>query len=55
MGLTAGVAAGSLVVDRFTAAPVFFVSAIGFPLLAFYFARQLRRQRQRELQQLGQI
>lgn len=44
-GQTAGVAAASLVVDRFTAVPVFIVSAILLPLLALWFARELRRHR----------
>lgn len=45
LGQTAGVAAASLVVDRFTAIPVFIVSAMGLPLLALWFARKLVQNR----------
>jgi len=41
LGQTAGVAVASLFIDRYTAVPVFIVSALGFPLLAFWFARRL--------------
>ncbi len=41
LGQTAGVAAASLVVDRWTAVPVFVVSAVFLPLLAMWFARKL--------------
>jgi predicted MFS family arabinose efflux permease len=44
-GQTAGVAAASLVVDRFTAVPVFVTSAIFLPLLGWWFARALARHR----------
>jgi predicted MFS family arabinose efflux permease len=44
-GQTAGVAAASLVVDRFTAVPIFITSAALLPLLALWFARELRRHR----------
>ncbi len=44
-GQTAGVAAASLVVDHFTAVPVFIVSAMILPLLALWFARKLRGHR----------
>jgi predicted MFS family arabinose efflux permease len=44
-GQTAGVSAASLVVDRFTAVPVFIASAILLPLLALWFARALARHR----------
>jgi len=43
IGQTAGVAIGALVIDRYGAAPVFVGTAIGFPLLAIWFARELRR------------
>ena len=49
MGITAGVAAAAPVVDRFTAVPVFLISAIGFPLLCAVFARGLAKRRQAEL------
>lgn len=45
LGQTAGVAAGALAIDRFTAVPLFFASALGLPMLAFWFARRLVRQR----------
>jgi predicted MFS family arabinose efflux permease len=44
LGQTAGVAVGALLIDRLGAAPLFVVTAIGFPLLALWFARTLRRQ-----------
>jgi predicted MFS family arabinose efflux permease len=45
MGITAGVAAAAPIVDRFTAVPVFLLSAIGFPLICAIFARGLARRR----------
>jgi predicted MFS family arabinose efflux permease len=48
MGITAGVAAAAPVVDRFTAVPVFMISAVGFPILCAIFARGLARKRQSE-------
>jgi MFS transporter, YNFM family, putative membrane transport protein len=44
MGQTAGVAVGALLIDRLGASPLFVITAIGFPLLALWFARTLRRQ-----------
>jgi MFS transporter, YNFM family, putative membrane transport protein len=44
LGQTAGVAVGALLIDRLGAAPLFIITAIGFPLLALWFARTLRRQ-----------
>jgi predicted MFS family arabinose efflux permease len=44
LGQTAGVAVGALLIDRLGAAPLFVITAIGFPLLAIWFARTLRRQ-----------
>ncbi len=41
LGQTAGVAAASLVIDRFTAVPVFLTSAALLPLLALWFAWRL--------------
>jgi YNFM family putative membrane transporter len=43
IGQTAGVAAGALLIDRLGAAPLFIVTAIGFPLLALWFARKLQQ------------
>jgi len=43
IGQTAGVFAGSLVIDRLGAAPLFLGSAIALPILAAWFARELRR------------
>lgn len=48
MGITAGVATAAPIVDRFTAVPVFVVSALGFPLLCVIFARGLARKRRSE-------
>jgi MFS transporter, YNFM family, putative membrane transport protein len=45
LGQTAGVAAGARVFDKFGGAPLFLVTAIALPLLAWWFARRLRRQR----------
>jgi MFS transporter, YNFM family, putative membrane transport protein len=42
-GQTAGVAAGALVIDRLGAMPLFLGTAVGFPALALWFARELRR------------
>jgi YNFM family putative membrane transporter len=44
-GQTAGVAIGALVIDRLGAEPLFFGTAIAFPALALWFARQLQRRR----------
>lgn len=46
MGITVGVAAAAPIVDRFTAVPVFLLSAAGFPLICAIFARGLARRRQ---------
>jgi MFS transporter, YNFM family, putative membrane transport protein len=40
-GQTAGVAAGALVIDRLGATPLFLGTAVAFPVLALWFARQL--------------
>ena len=45
IGQTAGVATGGLVIDRFGAIPLFLGSAIALPVLAIWFARELRRHR----------
>ena len=45
MGLTFGVAAAAPIVDLYGAAPVFLVSAIGFPIVCAVFARGLIRRR----------
>jgi MFS transporter, YNFM family, putative membrane transport protein len=41
-GQTAGVAAGALVIDRLGASPLFLGTAVAFPALAIWFARELR-------------
>ena len=43
LGQTAGVAAGALVVDRFSAVPLFVGAAIILPALALWFAHKLRQ------------
>ena len=43
LGQTMGVAAGAVVFDRFTAVPLFVMTAITLPLLACWFASRLRR------------
>ncbi len=43
IGQTAGVATGALVIDHFGAVPLFIGTAVAFPPLALWFARQLRR------------
>lgn len=43
LGQTGGIAAGALVFDRFGGAPLFAVTAIVLPALAFWFACELRR------------
>jgi MFS transporter, YNFM family, putative membrane transport protein len=43
LGQTAGVAAGALVIDHFGAVPVFLGTAAGFPVLAVWFAYELRK------------
>jgi MFS transporter, YNFM family, putative membrane transport protein len=43
IGQTAGVAAGALVIDRFGAVPVFLGTAVAFPMLAVWFAYELRQ------------
>jgi YNFM family putative membrane transporter len=42
-GQTAGVAAGALVIDRLGAKPLFLGTAVAFPMLAIWFANQLRQ------------
>ena len=42
-GQTAGVAAGALVIDRLGAKPLFLGTAVAFPILAIWFANQLRQ------------
>jgi len=46
VGQTAGVTAGALVFDRFGAVPLFLGTAAALPILAVWFARELRRHRQ---------
>jgi MFS transporter, YNFM family, putative membrane transport protein len=43
IGQTAGVAIGALVIDRLGAVPLFVGTAVAFPLLALWFARELQR------------
>jgi predicted MFS family arabinose efflux permease len=43
IGQTAGVAAGALIFDRLGSRPLFLVTAAAFPILAFWFAFELRR------------
>lgn len=51
LGQTIGVAAGALVFDRFTAAPLFIGSACVLPILAWWFAVKLRQQTTEERRQ----
>jgi predicted MFS family arabinose efflux permease len=48
-GQTAGVAIGALVIDRFGAVPLYVGTAVAFPLLAIWFARELRRHTLRDM------
>jgi predicted MFS family arabinose efflux permease len=43
IGQTAGVAVGAVVVDRIGIPPLFLTSAIGLPVLAIWFVRELKR------------
>jgi MFS transporter, YNFM family, putative membrane transport protein len=43
LGQMIGVAAGALVFDRFTAVPLFVVTALALPLLGWWFASKLKR------------
>ena len=43
LGQMLGVAAGAFVFDRFTAVPLFVVTAIALPVLGWWFARRLRK------------
>jgi MFS transporter, YNFM family, putative membrane transport protein len=43
LGQTIGVAAGALVIDRSGAVPLFLATAVAFPMLAAWFAFELRR------------
>jgi MFS transporter, YNFM family, putative membrane transport protein len=45
IGQTAGVATGGLVIDRFGPVPLFFGAAFALPVLALWFARELKRYR----------
>ena len=45
LGQTAGVAAGGVIFDRFTAVPVFLTAAVFLLALGLWFARQLMRRR----------
>ena len=48
VGQTAGVAAGALVIDRLGAAPLFLGAAMALPVLAIWFAHELRRRKVRD-------
>jgi predicted MFS family arabinose efflux permease len=43
LGQTVGVAIAAVIIDRFSAAPLFLAVAIALPALAFWFAHELRR------------
>jgi len=45
LGQVLGVAAGALVFDRFTAVPLFIVTAIALPMLGWWFAHELKKWR----------
>jgi predicted MFS family arabinose efflux permease len=45
VGQTVGVGTGALVIDRLGAVPLFVGAAITIPVLAIWFARELRRYR----------
>ena len=45
LGQTAGVAAGGMIIDRFTAVPLFLIAASVLLALSLWFARQLKRRR----------
>jgi YNFM family putative membrane transporter len=45
LGQTAGVAANSVIFDRFTAVPVFLIAALGLMALGLWFAHKLRQRR----------
>jgi predicted MFS family arabinose efflux permease len=45
IGQTAGVATGALVIDRLGAVPLFLAAAAALPVLALWFARELKRYR----------
>jgi MFS transporter, YNFM family, putative membrane transport protein len=48
VGQTAGVAVGALIIDRAGAKPLFLVAAVGLPVLAVWFVRELKRYRRVE-------
>ncbi len=45
IGQTVGVAIGALVIDRFGAVPLFLGTAVALPILAVWFACELRKHR----------
>jgi predicted MFS family arabinose efflux permease len=47
LGQTVGVAVNGVIFDRFTAAPVFLIAAAGLCALGLWFARELKRRRDR--------
>jgi predicted MFS family arabinose efflux permease len=52
LGQTIGVAAGALVIDRFSAAPLFIASACALPILAWWFAGKLRQKAAQDRRQV---
>jgi MFS transporter, YNFM family, putative membrane transport protein len=48
VGQTIGVAVGALVIDRAGARPLFLATAVGLPVLALWFVRELKRHRRVE-------
>ena len=55
LGQMLGVAAGAFVFDRFTAVPLFVVTAIALPLLGWWFARRLRARTASSDRRSGQL
>ena len=49
LGQTAGVAANSVIFDRFTGVPVFLIAGVGLTMLALWFAHLLRQRRDEQL------
>lgn len=52
LGQTIGVAAGALVIDRFSAGPLFIASACALPILAWWFAGKLRQKAAQDRRQV---
>ena len=45
LGQTAGVAAGAVIFDRFTAVALFLATAVVLPVVGWWFARELKRRK----------